>query len=162
MTQLSSNYSCHAWLADPSGRFVICTDQGQILLLNSQGEYKGENITAPGKENFPITAITTFSGVTQQDPAAAASGAMKPSGAGKSGFIVAGASGYIRVFVKSDVDPKKPYVRVDTSDNAEVAQYANNNNPSSQMVIQDIDIHKITSISLDPQENTIVFTNNSS
>lgn len=35
----SVNYTCHAWLND--GRFVICNDHGQILLLDAQGEYKG-------------------------------------------------------------------------------------------------------------------------
>lgn len=73
----------------------------------------------------------------------------KSGGAGKSGFIVAGDSGRLRVFVKSDIDPKKPYVRVDTTDDL-VPTQVRDDNPTNQMVYQDIDIHKITSLSLSP------------
>lgn len=84
----------------------------------------------------------------------------KSGGAGKSGFIIAGDSGRLRVFVKSEIDPKKPYVRVDTTDDLYPSQ-ARDDNPASQMVYQDIDIHKITALSLSPQEDSIVFTTSS-
>jgi hypothetical protein len=35
---VSKNYTCHTWL--PDGRLLICTDQGEIMLLESNGEYK--------------------------------------------------------------------------------------------------------------------------
>ena len=83
------------------------------MLLESTGEYKGITVSDPRKDSFPITAITTFSGV-QQDASGQAV-AVKSSN-NRSGFIVAGESGRMRVFVKSDADLKKPYVRVDTTD----------------------------------------------
>lgn len=84
------------------------------MLLDSSGDYKGVSISDPRKESFPIWAITTFNGVSSDGSAAAAQG--KSANSNKSGFIVAGESGRIRVFVKSDVDPKKPYVRVEGDD----------------------------------------------
>ena len=81
----------------------------------------------------------------------------------ESGFIVAGESGRLRVFVKSDVDPKKPYVRVDTSDDLypELTHYRVDNNPMLQRVYADIDIHQITALALSPQEDLVVFTTSS-
>ena len=64
------------------------------------------------------------------------------------------------MFVKSDLDVKKPYIRVDTTDDL-IPTQVRDDNPVSQMVYQDIDIHKITSLSLSPQEDTIVFTTSS-
>ena len=130
----STNYTCHAWLSD--GRFVICNDHGQIMLLDSQGEYKGVTVSDPRKDPFPIQAITTFTGLGSMGgvdaagatggAAAAGRGAAAPGGGqnngAKSGFIVAGESGRFRVFVKSEVDPKKPYMRVDSTDDLFPAQ----------------------------------------
>ena len=62
--------------------------------------------------------------------------------------------------MKSDLDVKKPYIRVDTTDDL-IPTQVRDDNPISQMVYQDIDIHKITSLSLSPQEDTIVFTTSS-
>ena len=58
---VSNNYTCHAWLND--GRFVVCNDHGEIMLIDSSGEYKGVTISDPRKESFPIWSITTFNGV---------------------------------------------------------------------------------------------------
>ena len=154
----SDNYTCHTWLAD--GRFIICNDHGQIFLLGADGEYKGFTVSDPRKEFFPIHSVTTFNGVTAENTGGPAAAQGKTGGAGKSGFIVAGDSGRLRVFVKSDVDPKKPYIRVDTTDDL-IPTQVRDDNPISQMVYQDIDIHKITSLSLSPQEDTIVFTTSS-
>ena len=85
-------------------------------MLDSGGEYKGFTISDPRKEFFPIHSVTTFSGQPMEGAGGPATAQGKPSGAGKSGFIVAGDSGRLRVFVKSDLDPKKPYVRVETTD----------------------------------------------
>ena len=35
---ISNNFVCHAWLAD--GKFIVCTDIGQILLFEANGDYK--------------------------------------------------------------------------------------------------------------------------
>jgi hypothetical protein len=35
---ISTNFVCHTWLAD--GKFVVCTDVGQILLFEPNGDYK--------------------------------------------------------------------------------------------------------------------------
>lgn len=36
---ISTNFVCHSWLAD--GRFILCTDIGQILQFEANGDYKG-------------------------------------------------------------------------------------------------------------------------
>lgn len=131
----STNYTCHAWLND--SRFVICNDQGQIFLLDQYGEYKGITISDPRKDPFPITAITTYSGVSGET-AGGAAGQNKAQG--KSGFIVAGESGRIRVFVKSDTDPKKPFTRVDASDDLYPAPEHYLKDKDSTVVYHDIDI----------------------
>ena len=87
----------------------------------------------PRKEFFPIHSITTFSGVSAESAGGPAATQGSKSGGGKSGFIVAGDSGRLRVFVKNDVagaDTKKPYVRVDTTDDLVPAQ-VRDDNPSS-------------------------------
>lgn len=107
------------------------------MLLDAQGEYKGATVSDPRKDPFPIMAITTFTGLGSMggvDAAgatggaaaagrgAAASGGGQNNNGAKSGFMVAGESGRFRVFVKSDVDPKKPYLRVDSTDDLFPAQ----------------------------------------
>ena len=58
----STNYTCHAWLAD--GRLAMCNDLGQILLLESSGDYKGITAGDSRKESFPINAIYPYSGAS--------------------------------------------------------------------------------------------------
>jgi len=152
---LSKNYTCHAWLHD--SRFVICNDQGQIFLLDQHGEFKGITIGDPRKDPFPITAITVFSGVSNEAAGGAAAGQANKQ-KGQSGFIVAGESGRIRVFVRSDSDPKKPFARVDTSDDLFPAPEHYLKDKDSAVVYNDIDIQKTTAISLSPSEDVIVFT----
>lgn len=43
---ISSNYTCHCWL--PEGKFLIGTDQGEILLCEPNGELKMDLKEAPG------------------------------------------------------------------------------------------------------------------
>lgn len=59
-TYFSQNYTCHAWL--PDGRFLICNDQGQILIMEPTGDYKGFTAGDPKKESLPIWAVATFTG----------------------------------------------------------------------------------------------------
>lgn len=35
---ISNNYTCHTWL--PDQRLLVCTDQGEIMLLEQNGDYK--------------------------------------------------------------------------------------------------------------------------
>ncbi len=35
---ISTAYSCHAWMQD-TGRLVVCTENGEIMLLETSGEY---------------------------------------------------------------------------------------------------------------------------
>jgi len=36
--QISENFTCHTWL--PDGRIIICTDSGELILCESNGEFK--------------------------------------------------------------------------------------------------------------------------
>lgn len=56
--EISNNYKCHAWLHD--GRFIVCTDQGQIMLFEATGEYKQVQIFDAKKASFPISAVLPF------------------------------------------------------------------------------------------------------
>lgn len=35
---LSTSFTCHTWLTD--GRLIVCTAEGEIMMLESSGEYK--------------------------------------------------------------------------------------------------------------------------
>jgi hypothetical protein len=35
---LNTDISCHCWLAD--GRFILCNEKGQIMLMESNGDFK--------------------------------------------------------------------------------------------------------------------------
>ena len=78
-------------------------------------------------------------------------------GSQKSGFIVAGENGQIRVFQKSDQDTKRPYVRVEGEDLTLQAEQEKEN----PQLFQDIMYHKINSIVLSPKEDHVVFTTRS-
>ena len=89
----STNYTCHTWLAD--GKLAICNDLGQILILEPGGDCKG-SAGDSRKESFPINAIYPYTGVSGNNSEAMQSTGAK--GSQKSGFIVAGENGQIRVF----------------------------------------------------------------
>ena len=55
---LSTNFVCHAWLSD--GRFIVCTDIGQILLFESTGDFKNIQIFDPKKSSFHINSVLPF------------------------------------------------------------------------------------------------------
>jgi hypothetical protein len=50
---ISSNYTCHLWL--PDGKLLVCTDQGEILLLEG-GDFKFKLNESPGN-GFYIECI---------------------------------------------------------------------------------------------------------
>jgi hypothetical protein len=85
---ISNNFTCHAWL--PDGRLIVCTDQGEIMLLESSGDYKMLLAESPG-EGFYIECVITYS----------------------KGFIIAGEYGQIMIYEKSE-EPKNPYHRIAT------------------------------------------------
>lgn len=88
---ISNNYTCHAWLPDgKDGKLILCTDQGEIMLLESQGEYKMLLTESPG-DGFHIECIITYS----------------------KGFIIAGENGQIMIYERSE-EPKNPYHRIAT------------------------------------------------
>lgn len=85
-SHISNNYTCHTWL--PDGRLIVCTDQGEILLLENNGDYKMMLSESP-QENFNIECIQTYS----------------------KGFVIAGDNGAIMIYEKSE-DPKNPYMKI--------------------------------------------------
>jgi len=42
------------------GRFILCNEKGQIMLLEQNGDFKQFTITATGKSPISITAVTSF------------------------------------------------------------------------------------------------------
>ena len=89
----STNYTCHTWLVD--GKLAICNDLGQILILEPSGDCKG-SAGDSRKESFPINAIYPYTGASSNNNEAMQNTGAK--GSQKSGFIVAGENGQIRVF----------------------------------------------------------------
>jgi hypothetical protein len=85
-SHISNHYTCHTWL--PDGRLLVCTDQGEIMLLEMSGEYRSLLSESPG-DGFYIECIQTYS----------------------KGFIIAGDNGQIMIYEKSE-DPKNPYNRI--------------------------------------------------
>ena len=85
-TTVSTNYTCHALLSD--GRILICTDYGEIVLLENSGEFKMVLAESPG-QNFKIVNILAFS----------------------RGFVLAGENGRMLIFEKSE-DVKNPYYQI--------------------------------------------------
>jgi WD40 repeat protein len=85
-SHISNNYTCHTWL--PDGRLLVCTDQGEIMLLEMSGEYRQLLSESPG-DGFYIECIQTYS----------------------KGFIIAGDNGQIMIYEKSE-DPKNPYNKI--------------------------------------------------
>lgn len=72
----------------PDGRLIICTDQGEIMLLEGTGDYKMLLSESPG-DGFFIECIITYS----------------------KGFIIGGDNGQIMIYEKSE-EPKNPYHRI--------------------------------------------------
>ena len=85
---ISNNFTCHTWL--PDGRLIVCTDMGEIMLLESSGDYKMLLAESPG-EGFFIECIITYS----------------------KGFIIGGENGQIMIYEKSE-EPKNPYHKIAT------------------------------------------------
>ena len=112
----NANITRHCWLND--GKFIACTENGSILLFESTGDYKNVQIEDSKRPKFPIHSVCAYQ-VGGQDFSVPADGKTKqPTGSQRSGFIVAGNNGHLRVFYKSDATQAtgKPYVRVEGDD----------------------------------------------
>lgn len=106
---ISTNFICHTWLAD--GKFIVCTEDGKILLFESNGDYKNVQIFDPKKNSFQINSVIPFT-IGENEGVAPNGKALTQ----KTGFVVAGDSGQFRVFFKSDTDVRTPYKRADGDD----------------------------------------------
>ena len=84
--QISTQYSCHAWMQD-TGRLIVCTENGEIMLCETSGEFMNFIHESPG-EGYRITTIVPFS----------------------RGFIISGENGMISAYERVE-DPKYPYRR---------------------------------------------------
>ena len=58
-TYISSKYLCHDW-GKTDGRIIVGTDQGEILLLETTGEYKCKVEDSP-MQDFEIACIENYS-----------------------------------------------------------------------------------------------------
>jgi len=60
---ISTKYSCHSWMQD--GRLIVCTELGEIMLLETDGAYMAYIPESPRYEDrdtvFKIESITPFS-----------------------------------------------------------------------------------------------------
>ncbi len=142
---ISTNWVRHAWLSD--GKFVVCTDIGQILIFEQTGDFKNIQISDPKKQPFAINSVLPFQMGSHQD---APSGSKQQS---KSGFVVAGDSGQLRVFFKSE--GVQPYKRAEGDD-----LQMSNQDPQNKdkTLLNDVMYHKITNMALSPRQDTILFT----
>ena len=124
---ISSNYTCHTWL--PDGRLLVCTDQGEIMLLEANGDYKMLLSESP-LENFYIECITTYS----------------------KGFVIAGDNGAIMIYEKSE-DPKNPYIKI-----AQVPQSEKKERQDYHDLLQGVMSCRIRCMALSSTDDCIVFT----
>lgn len=84
---ITTRYSCHTWMTD--GRLIVCTEVGEIIILEDDGEFVAFLQDSPmQEEDFKIEAICPM----------------------QRGFLVAG-NGRIYVYEKLD-DPKAPYRQI--------------------------------------------------
>ena len=140
---------CHTWLTD--GKFVVCTDVGQILLFEPNGDFKNIQIFDPKKSSFQINSVLRFT-IGQHE--SNQSGGKGPTQ--KSGFIVAGDSGQIRVFLKNeknDTDVRMPYKRTESDDLIMVSD-----NDTKSGIEADVMYRKITNMALSPREDVLIFS----
>ena len=141
---LSTNFVCHTWLAD--GKFIVCTDIGQILLFEQSGDFKQVTIETkdPKYPIFPINSCLSFT-LGDGQPLSGKQQA-------KTGFVIAGDSGHFRVFFKQESADRNPYKRTEGTDLNMQDQDA-----GDQTLQNDVKYHKITSMALSPRQDLLVF-----
>jgi len=126
---ISNCFTCHTWL--PDGRLIVCTDQGEIMLLEGSGDYKMLLAESPG-EGFYIECIITYS----------------------KGFIIAGENGQIMIYEKKE-DPKNPYLRIATLPSSTADGKQDKDYP---MLLAGIMSSKVRCMGLNSSEDTLVFS----
>lgn len=86
----SQHYTAHAWVTwiNNEVRLVVCTDQGEIIVLDANGEYKSLLASSPG-DGFWIECIFPFS----------------------KGFLIGGDNGIIFIFNRNPEDSKLLFKR---------------------------------------------------
>jgi len=130
----------------------LCTDQGQILLFENNGDFKSIYIQDTKKAPFPIQAVCVFPALGYQGP---------KDSSQKSGFVVAGDSGQIRVFIKSDTQENRQlYKRVEGDDLMLDAPKPEEDLLKMQLYM-DVKDRKINTIALSNKEDMITFTTSS-
>ena len=125
---LSSNYTAHCWL--PEGRFLVATDQGQIMLCEHTGEFKRVLADSPG-EGFYIETIRTYS----------------------KGFIIAGDKGQMMVFMATG-ELNNPYTRIASLPNPQGDKMS----LEQKKIIQELYRSKIKAMDLSAGEDTLILT----
>lgn len=78
---ISTHYSCHTWMMD-TGRLVLCTENGEILILDSNGEYKAFAQDSP--VGVKLRCVVPYN----------------------KGFIVGGENGEVFVYETNNDDPR--------------------------------------------------------
>jgi hypothetical protein len=128
------------------------------MLFESNGDYKQVQISDPKKPSFPINSVLPFTIGAQGDSANA-----QGKSALRSGFIVGGDSGTIRVYVKSD-QTQMPYKRVEAEkdDLCMTSDYERTKEPSKLSIYKDVKYHKITNLCLSPKEDQLLFSTDTS
>ena len=124
---ISNHFTCHTWLHD--NRLIVCTEQGELLLLEQSGEYKMHLACSPG-EGFCIESIITH----------------------PKGFVIAGDNGQIMVFERTE-EPKNPYSRIAVLPSADPKQ-----EKEFPQLMLSIMACRVKSLALSPSDDMIVFT----
>lgn len=114
----------------PDGRLIVCTDQGEIMLLEGSGDYKMLLAESPG-EGFFIETIIVYS----------------------KGFIIGGENGQIMIYEKSE-EPKNPYHRIATLPTTTDAK----SDKDYPMLMAGVMSSKVRCMSLNATEDSLVFT----
>ena len=127
---ISSNYTCHCWLLD--GKFLIGTDQGDILLCEGGGDVKME-LKGP-EDNFYIQTIKSYS----------------------KGFVTAGDKGQIMIFEKVD-DPKSQYSLIQSLP----PQVTEKTDKKQLKILPQLIGCKVKAVDISASEDTILFTTDS-
>ena len=81
----AGNFTAHCWLSD--GKFLVGTDEGEVILCESTGEFK----------------------LVLKDPALGQGFSIEQIKCTKQGFLVCGKGGEIKLFERKDVEPSNPF-----------------------------------------------------
>jgi len=131
--QISNHYTCHAWL--PEGRIIVCTDQGELLLLESSGDFKKMLPESPGAET-QIECIVTY----------------------QKGFFIGTDTGQIIIYERSE-DPNNPYHRLPTTLAASAGEASGKNEKNFSHLQGVLMNQKIRAMAISKQEDMLIFTN---